>query len=94
MVCKHWRKEDSFCTKKEETVNPDELSECAETCPDYEPRPRREHENLTCDDCGTEFSLKGAKKIYVNNKEYIKCPACGTAIGLKRNDEELSRSSL
>lgn len=92
MVCKYWRQEDLFCVKKEETVNPDEFSDCAETCPDYEPT--REHEIvITCCSCDTKFPLKRAKEIVVNNKEYLKCPACGAVQGFKRDDEELSESS-
>jgi DNA-directed RNA polymerase subunit RPC12/RpoP len=91
MICQHWRQEDSFCTEKEETVNPDEVSDCAETCPDYEPS--GECEIVTCSTCGTEFPLKKTNKIEVNNREYPRCPACGTVVGLKRDDEKLNKSS-
>lgn len=91
MMCKHWREEDSFCVKKEKTVDLDELSGCAETCPDY--KSSREHEIVTCGICDTEFPLKKANKIEVDNKEYPKCPTCGTVMGLKRDDEKLSKSS-
>lgn len=91
MVCKHWRQEDYLCVQKEKTVNPDELRDCAETCPDYEPG--REHESVICRDCYTRFPLKKANKIEVNNEEYPKCPECGAIAGLKRDDGKLSSRS-
>jgi NAD-dependent SIR2 family protein deacetylase len=91
MKCKHWRQEDSFCVQEEKTVNPDELGDCAEMCPDY--KPSRGYEIVTCISCDTEFPLKKANIIEVNNKEYPKCPTCGTVRGLERDDEKLSKSN-
>jgi DNA-directed RNA polymerase subunit RPC12/RpoP len=89
VTCKHWRSEDSFCLQEEETVNEDELDDCAEGCPYYEPS--RKYTTVICSSCGTEFPLRKANKVEINNKEHPKCPTCGTVVGLERDNEQLSK---
>jgi len=86
-VCQHWDSEHYFCSRKERTVNPDELSDCAQTCPDY--MPRRKSKTVTCNRCGTEFEPHENEKVKVKNREYDTCPVCG--VGLERDDETLSK---
>jgi len=89
MACRHWRQEDFFCVKKQETINPDELADCAETCSNYEPR--RKREIVICNNCGAKFPLKGTTKIGIKTEEYPRCPSCGIVVGVWRDDEKLSK---
>ena len=45
----------------------------------------------TCNVCGMEFQMNKASEIEVGNKKYVKCPNCGAVVGLKRDDEVLSK---
>ena len=91
MVCTHWDKESYFCNHKKVTINPDELSNCAETCLDYSIPIKQKEIVVTCNRCDAQFPLNKATRIEVKSKEYIKCPNCGTVVDLKRDDKTLSK---
>jgi hypothetical protein len=88
MVCKNWNPESYFCNVENKTINPDELGECSENCPNY--APDKDAPMITCESCGNEYTFHEESVVEVGSKGYSRCPVCGRA-NLKADDESLSR---
>ncbi len=89
MSCKYWKKEDSYCIKKQKTINYDEPSDCIENCPDY--LPLKISSIMICNSCGSEFPLIKKSVVEVKGKKYIKCSFCGSVVNLERADDSLGK---